>query len=327
MLAAIIDAPGAAPRIGDIELPPRPSGHTLLAVLAAPLNPLDLLIASGSFHSARHESAYVPGSECVGVVVESDSFEIGARVYAESHASPTSPGPLATHVLVADADIVPLPGGIDPVEAAAIGNSGVAAFLPLVDVAKLTAGDVVLVLGATGSVGQLAVQIARLRGASRVIGVGRSREVLAELGADTVVQLVEGEITDSLAERIREAAGAVDVILDTLYSQPLEAALRSCAMHARVVNVGHSAGPTATIAAGLLRGKQIAVSGFAGLHIPLRDKRSALEWLWSELAADRLRIPVTTLPLDDLPTAWSAQARSPHAKHVVVHSPEESESA
>ena len=330
MLAAIVDAPGAQPRVGDVHLPPRQSGQTLLEVLAAPLNPLDLLIASGSFHSARHESAYVPGSECVGMVIESDAFDIGALVYAESHASPTSPGSLSMHVVVRDSDILPLPTGVDPIQAAAIGNSGVAAYLPLVEVAKLSPGDVVLVLGATGAVGQLAVQIAHLRGASRVIGVGRDPEVLAglsALGADAVVELRSGEHTDSLAERIRGAAGPVDVIIDTLYSQPLEAALQTCARHARVVNVGHSAGPTATIAAGLLRGKQITVSGFAGLHTLLSDKRTALEWLWGELAAGRIRVPVTTLPLEDLPTAWSAQATSPHAKHVVVPRPNERESA
>lgn len=330
MLAAIVDAPGDPPRIGDVDSPKRETGSTLLVVVAAPLNPLDLLIASGAFHSARHESAYVPGSECVGRVLESDSFEVGSLVYAESHASPTSPGSLSTHVVVPDADILSLPDGIDPIQAAAIGNSGVAAFLPLVDVARLSPGDVVLVLGATGSVGQLAVQIAHLRGAARVVGVGRDPEVLAGLaarGADAVVELRAGEDTDSLAERILGAAGPVDVVIDTLYSQPLEAALQTCAMHARVVNVGHSAGPTATIPAGLLRGKQVAVTGFAGLHTPLRDKHVALDWLWAELAAGRIHVPVTTLPLEDLPTAWGAQAMSPHAKHVVVPRPNESESA
>lgn len=330
MLAAIVDAPGARPRVGEVELPPRLPGQTVLKVLAAPLNPLDLLVASGSFHSARHESAYVPGSESVGVVVESDSFDAGALVYAESHASPTSPGSFSTHVIVPDDDVLLLPAGIDPVEAAAIGNSGVAAFLPLVRVAKLARAEVVLVLGATGAVGQLAVQIAHLLGASRVIGVGRDPEVLAHLqaiGADAVVELRAGEGTDGLAQRIRDAAGPVDVILDTLYSQPLEAALQTCAMHARVVNVGHSAGPTATIPAGLLRGKQIEVSGFAGLHTPLRDKQAALEWLWGELAAGRIHVTVATLPLQDLPTAWSAQAASPHVKHVVVPRPMERESA
>jgi NADPH2:quinone reductase len=302
-------------------MPPSDPGTTLIEVLAAPLNPLDLLIASGTFHSARHESPYVPGSECVGMVIQSDVFAVGTLVYAECHASPTSPGAFAHHVRVADVDVLPLPGGVPPIAAAAIGNSGVAAYLPLVDVAGLRAGETVLVLGATGSVGQLAIQIARLLGAGRVIGVARDRGALdkiASFGADAVVALREGESIDDLGVRIRETAGSVDVILDCLYGQPLEAALHACAQNARVVNVGHSAGPVAAIPAGLLRGRQITLTGFAGIHVPLSDKHVALAWLWGALAAGQLSIAVNAIPLEDLPAAWSAQAASPHAKYVVV---------
>ncbi|MDQ2756394.1 MAG: zinc-binding alcohol dehydrogenase family protein, partial [Actinomycetota bacterium] len=139
-------------------------------MVAAPLNPLDLLIASGGFHSARHEQPYVPGSECVGVVALSDRYEPGTWVYAECHASPTTAGSLATQVLVLDDDVLPLPGDVDPVRAAAVGNSGTAAYLPLVHEAALQPGETVLVLGATGAVGQIAVQVARRLGAGQVIG-------------------------------------------------------------------------------------------------------------------------------------------------------------
>jgi NADPH2:quinone reductase len=327
--AATIDAPGAQPRLGWIDSPERTSGTTLLRVLAAPLNPLDLLIASGTFHSVRHDGPYVPGSECVGVVAESDRFERGAVVYAECLASPTAPGAFAEQIVISDGDILPLPQDIDPVRAAAIGNSGTAAFMSLVDVAGLKAGDTVLVLGATGAVGQLGVQIAHLSGAGRVVGVGRDRATLDGLGAlgtDAVVALREGEDADSLADRIRAASGPVDVVLDGLYGTPLEAALQVCAARARVVNVGHSASPNATIPAGVLRGKQLTVHGFAGLHTPLRDKAPALTWLWKALGSGQLQVPVNTVPIEELEVAWRAQATSPHAKYVVVHpSSDESE--
>jgi NADPH2:quinone reductase len=319
--AAIVDAPGLEPRVGSVDLPPRTPGSTLIEVGAAPLNPLDLLIASGNFHSARHESPYVPGSECVGTVIQSDEFAAGTLVYAECHASPASPGAFARQVRVADGDVVALPEGVSPIAAAAIGNSGVAAYLPLVDIAKLRADETVLVLGATGSVGQLAVQIARLLGAGRVIGVARDRAALdrlASLGVDAVVALNDGESVNDLGVRIREAAGSVDVILDCLYGQPFEAALQACAQHARVVNVGHSAGPVAAIPAGLLRGRQITLTGFAGVHVPLSGKRVALAWLWDGLAAGALSVAVNAIPLEDLPSAWRAQAASPHAKYVVA---------
>ena len=319
--AAIVDAPGADPRVGFVELAQRPSGTTLIAVIAAPLNPLDLLIASGSFHSARHDEPYVPGSECVGRVVESDSVAVGSLVYAESKASPSSPGAFADHVVVPDGDLLPLPDGVDPVLAAAIGNSGVAAFIPLVEIANVRPGETVLVLGATGAVGALAIQIAHRRGAGRVIAVARDRaalERLLSLGADAVVELRLDETATALAARLTEAAGSVDVVIDALYGLPLEAALQVCAQRARVVNVGHSAGPTAQIPAGILRGRQLTLTGFAGLHTPLRDKRAALSWLWTALALGDLRTQVTGVSLEELPEAWRKQAASAHTKFVVL---------
>jgi len=318
--AAIIDGPGAEPRLGFAVLPPQLPGTTLVAVVAAPLNPLDLVIASGTFHSARHEAPYVPGSECAGAVLDSDRFSPGSLVYAECHAAPATPGSFAAQVLVADEDVLPLPEGIDPVLAAAVGNSGTAAFMPLIEDAGLRPGETVLVLGATGAVGQLAVQIAHRHGAARVIGVARDQvalERLLALGADAVVGLRAGESADELAARLLAAAGPVDVVLDGLYGVPLEAALRVCAPRARAVNIGNPAGAIAQVPAGLLRGKQLTLTGFAGLHTPLRDKRAALTWLWTALADDELQVEVRTVPLEELPTAWRSQAGSPHAKFVV----------
>ena len=113
---------------------------------------------------------------------------------------------------------------------------------------------------------------------------------------------------------------AVNVILDGLYGLPLEAALPMCALQARVVNIGHSAGATASISAGILRGKQLALFGFAGLHTPLKEKQSALSWLWAALKGGTLRVNAKTVLLEDLTEAWRRQATSPHAKYVVLPS-------
>jgi hypothetical protein len=99
---------------------------------------------------------------------------------------------------------------------------------------------------------------------------------------------------------------------------PLEAALRVCAPRARVINIGNLAGATVQVPAGLLRGKQLTLSGFAGLHTPLRDKRTALAWLWTALARGELQIEVRTFPLEGSVAAWRAQAVSPHAKCVIL---------
>lgn len=318
---AVVSAPGTEPGLRHFAMPPRRPGTTLVNVVAAPVNPLDLLIASGAFHSARHEEPYVPGSECVGVVIESDRYEVGSWVFGECHASPSQPGTFATQVVLADEDLLPLPGGLDPVQAAAVGNSGTAAYMPLIEVAGLRPRETVLVLGATGAVGQLAVQVAKRRGAGRVVGVGRDVAALQrvlELGADAVVDLRAGESAEALAARVLAVSGQVDVVLDGMYGMPLEAALQVCGPLARVVNIGNPAGPVAQIPAGLLRGKQITMSGFAGLHTPTQRKLPALTWLWAALAAGELSVDVTTFPLDEIASAWRAQAQSPHSKCVLL---------
>jgi NADPH2:quinone reductase len=321
VVAAIIDGPGASPHLGRVGLPSLTPGHSVLRVLAAPLNPLDLLVASGTFHSARHEQPYVPGSECVGVVVRSQRHAPGTPVYAQCQAGPDRPGSLATHLVVQDDEIVALPHGLDVVAAAAVGNSGVAAYVPLIETADLQAGETVLILGATGAVGQLAVQIARGHGAANVVGVGRNQSALdrlLRLGADAAVALLPGEPQDDLAARLGDAAGPVDVVLDGLFGVPLQAALQCCAPHARVVNIGNPSGPTAVLSAGLLRSKQIALSGFAGIHMSMNAKQRALGWLWRQIIDAAIEVDVRTSELRDIAATWSMQQSSPHAKCVVV---------
>ena len=321
VVAAIVDGPGALPHLGTVELPALTPGHSVLRVIAAPLNPLDLLIASGTFHSARHEQPYVPGSECVGVVVHSEQHALGSHVYAQCQAGPKRPGALATHLVVGDDEIQALPRGLDAVTAAAVGNSGVAAYMPLIETAGLQAGETVLILGATGVVGQLAVQIARSRGAGKVIGVGRNRSALdgiLRLGADAVVALLPAESENDLAARLADAAGPVDVVLDGLYGVPLQAALKACAPHGRVVNIGNPAGSTAVLEAGLLRSKQLVLTGFAGLHMSIKAKESALDWLWGQVIDAAIRVDVRTFALEDIAATWSMQKSSPHAKCVVL---------
>ncbi|MDQ2758113.1 MAG: zinc-binding dehydrogenase [Actinomycetota bacterium] len=144
---------------------------------------------------------------------------------------------------------------------------------------------------------------------------------LSGLGADAVVELRTGEATHDLAVRLLAAGGPVDVVLDGIYGRPLEAALQVCAPRARVVNIGNLAGPVAQVPAGLLRGRQLTLSGFAALHLGLEAKEAALTWLWSALRDGHLQVDTLVFDLDDLPAAWARQAASPHAKCVVVPNP------
>src|SRR5260370_16255399 len=122
--------------------------------------------------------------------------------------------------------------------------------MPLVEIARIRPGDNVLILGATGAVGQIAVQIAKAKGAARVVGVGRDRAVLEHLkslGADAVVELRAGEEAVELTDQLRDVARPVNVILDGLYGIALEASLPVYASQARVGYIWHSASGNAAI--------------------------------------------------------------------------------
>jgi NADPH2:quinone reductase len=160
MQAALITSPGARPRIDSVPMPARAPGQSLLKVVAAALNPIDLAIAEGAVPIARYEQPYIPGMECVGEIQESERFPAGTLVYAEVFASPARPGTFATSVVVADDAVVAISGKPDPRKAVGVGNAGVAAFIPLIDRAGLRENETVLILGATGVVGQIAIQIA-----------------------------------------------------------------------------------------------------------------------------------------------------------------------
>jgi NADPH2:quinone reductase len=303
-----------------VSAPEGGPGTTLIDVLAAPINPIELAIASGHIPAMRHDDPYVPGIECVGRVVESDTFASGMLVFAELHPSPGTPGAFTPRVAAHDENVVELVPGVEPVVAAALGNAGVAAYLPLVERARLTAGESVVVLGATGAVGQLAVQIARAHGAQHVTAVGRNEKVLAELrgrGADATIALADCDL-DALAGRLAAAGPPADVIIDMLYGIPLVAALRACAPGARIINVGNSADVTAPVPGPLLRGKGASITGFASILTPTSAKVSALRWLWTAARDGIVRIDITCGGLSEIATLWEQQRHSPHGKIVVV---------
>jgi len=167
----------------------------------------------------------------------------------------------------------------------------------------------VLVLGATGVVGLVAVQAARILGASRIVAAGRDADALQQakaVGADETVQL-GGEFD-----------GPFDVVIDPLWGKPAEAAVRAAGFSARFVQLGQSAGPEATLRSGDIRGKSLAIVGFTLGHVP-HDKVEAAYIRMIELASSgELRVERETLPLDWVAEAWRRQQDSPHRKLVLV---------
>ncbi|MFC5951018.1 alcohol dehydrogenase catalytic domain-containing protein, partial [Pseudonocardia lutea] len=161
MRAALIAEPGRPPEVADREPPEPGAGEVLVEVLAAPITPLDLLCASGTSYFGVPRTPYVPGVQGVGTVD-------GRTVWFPTPAGMApGDGSMATVVCVPEADLVPLPPGVDPVRLAALGLSAVAAHRALTGTGGLTAGETVIVLGAGGVVGQVAVLHARLDGAAR----------------------------------------------------------------------------------------------------------------------------------------------------------------
>ncbi len=317
MRAAVVEEVGSAPRPGEWERPARGAGEALVEVAAAPLNPIEIRVASGSF-ARRPEPPYVPGVEGAGRVVESDRLAPGTRVRFEPAALPGfgRHGTLAELAAVEEDSLVELPDAVDDAHAAALGVVGITAALAI-DRAAIGGGERVLVLAATGAVGQAAVQLARARGAGRVVAAGRSREGLAralELGADAAVTLAGEGLADEFEEA---AAGPLDVVIDPLWGPPAMAALTVLADHGRHVNVGQSAGVDVQLPLDKVRNRQGAIHAISSGWTPVPQKAVVYRSLLDDVAAGRLAIDHDVTPLDDVAASWERQAESPNRKLVI----------
>ena len=228
MRAALVRQHGQPPELGSHPAPRRGPGQALIQVTAAPVNPLDLLCASGTSYFGRPALPYAPGAQGVGTVEEADSLPAGARVWFSCDAGMRpGDGAMAELCVAEESSVLPLPDGVSDDLAAALGLSAIAAWMALGWRGGLRPGEHVLVLGASGTVGQVAIQAARLLGAGRVIAAcrdGHGRARAADLGADAVADLT-GEDLDTVTSRLAEAtAGRVDLVLDPVWGRPAEAA-------------------------------------------------------------------------------------------------------
>jgi len=270
------------------------------------LKAVDRQLASGSHYASPRELPVVCGTDGVG------ELEDGTRVFFGGPRRPY--GAMAERTVAPRAFCFPVPAGIDDDTAAALPNPGVSAWLSLTHRAKLTAGETVLILGATGVTGQLAVQIAKLLGAKRVIGAGRNERVLSklgELGADATIQLEQP--TDSLKDAFAREAGEAgfDVIIDYLWGRPTETLLAAITKsefavvtkETRLVQVGESAGPAIALPAAVLRSTALTILGTAG--IPSREVLvDAMQQVMTRAARGELHIETERVPLSDIESVW-----------------------
>ncbi len=308
MNAAVLQEHDEAPVYGPFEDPePRP-GAVVVEVAAAGLHHLDLLKASGSFYMGPPPLPSAVGTDGVG------RLEDGRRVYFDETVQPF--GSMAERALARDTALFDVDDGIDDVTAAALGNTGLGAWLAVTSRSGMEQGDTVLVLGA-GAFGSLAVQIAKLRGAGRVVAADRSGERLERLrGADAVVAIGDA---DDLAEAIKDAAGGeLDVTIDTLWGDPAVAAIQAAGRHARHVQVGHVAGPTITLPAPALRSISLDLRGFRVDLPPPEQRRQAFLDLTRHVAAGDVAVDVEPVALQQVGEAWERQRRAEGGAKLVL---------
>jgi len=298
------------PQADEFPDPQAGEAQAVIDVHAAGLNPVDVAIAAGTFYGGRPQLPVVPGREGIGVLD-------GRRVYFDAPISPY--GAMAERSLIDPGSTYEVPAGLADGDAIALGIAGMTAWLALTWRAELKPGEHVLVLAASGVLGQVAVQAAKLLGAARVVAAARSPEGLQhclELGADAVVRL---DAQDDLPSAFTEAAaGRIDVVVDPLFGEPFTAAINAVSLGARIVQLGAGAGSQATMTSPTIRGKLLVIKGHTYFLAPPEVKREAYRRLSEAAVAGELRVESEALPLEEVARAWKLQRSSPHRKIVLV---------
>lgn len=310
MNAAVLHNLGRPPCFEKFPDPSPGKDEAIIDVRAAALKPVDKQLASGSHYASPRELPVVCGADGVGYLAD------GTRVFFGGPRRPY--GAMAQRTVVPKAFCFPVPEGVDDNTAAALPNPGVSAWLSLTVRAKLTKGETVLILGATGVIGKLTVRIAKLLGAGRVIAAGRNEAVLStlhDLGADATVKLdrSDQELTEAFA---RELGGGLHVIIDYLWGRPTEALLAAITRREfaaitsemRLVQVGESAGPVISLPAAVLRSAALTILGTAGIP-PREVLESALQNVMALAARGELHIDTEPVPLADVEDAWKREVR------------------
>jgi NADPH:quinone reductase-like Zn-dependent oxidoreductase len=304
MKAAIVQGPGQTPVYGDFAEPKPAPGESRVRVAAAALSPLVRGRASGAHYSASHQFPFVAGIDGVG------RLDDGRRVYFLMPRAPF--GAMAGETVVPSGQCLPVPDELDDVTAAAIANPSMSSWAGLTERAKLKAGETVLVNGATGAAGHLAVQIARRLGAARVIATGRNVEALreaADLGADVTIPLVEDEA--ALDKSFAAAFGAgVDVIVDYLWGKSAERLLIAAAKAGktapiRFVQVGSISGETIALPSAVLRAAPITLMGSGLGSVPPERLLAAIGAALEAAGPGGFKIEVKPVPLSEVEQTWT----------------------
>jgi NADPH:quinone reductase-like Zn-dependent oxidoreductase len=306
MLALVVDSFGKAPTCQDLAEPEPGDGEVLVDVVAAGLHPRVRSQADGSHYTGSGVLPLVPGIDGVGRAPDGT-----LRYFVLPD---TTMGAMAERTVVDLRRSVVLPEGSDPVTLAAGMNPAMSSWVALRRRIAFERGWKVLVLGATGNAGRMAIEVSRHLGAAYVVGAGRRPErlaVLGALGADATVSL-DGAPAE-VARELGKAAGDVDVVLDYLWGEPAAGAMAAVVRgrHDRErpltwIQIGAVAGPAAAVPSAALRASGLRIVGSGQGSVPTRDILAELPGLAAELTKGTFRVDARAVPLADAEAVWSA---------------------
>ena len=306
MKAAIVERAGKAPVYGTFADPQPADGLSVVRVNAAAISHVTKGRASGAHYSAQGGLPLVPGLDGVGL------DERGRRVYFILPEAPH--GAMAERSLVDVRRCIALPDGLSDIDAAAMAIPGMSSWAALVERAHLRAGETVLVNGATGASGRLAIQVAKHLGAKKVIATGRNAATFDELralGADVAISLAQerGALEDAFK---REFSQGVDVVLDYVWGPSAEALIVAGAkagpeaVAIRYVQIGAISGVDITLAGSALRSSALQLMGSGIGSVPQRQILAAIRGLLEAAPAAGFKVSARALPLAEVATAWNA---------------------
>lgn len=306
MKAAVVSSFGTPPRYEEFPAPtPAGDDEMVVDVIAAGLHPRVRSQADGSHYTSTGELPLVPGIDGVGR---------GADGLLRYFVLPdTRVGAMAEQTVIDTRRSIVLPGDADPIAVAAAMNPAMSSWVALRQRVPLRAGQNVLVLGATGNAGQMAVQIARRLGANQVIAAGRHAGRLASLPAlgATGTVLLDGD-ADSVARRLSQATAEVDVVLDYLWGEPTTAAM-AAVVTGRAdrgqpltwIEIGSVAGPAAAIPSAALRAARLQIVGSGQGSVSTREILAELPALAQEITGRSFEIHAWPMSLTDVEQAWA----------------------
>jgi NADPH:quinone reductase-like Zn-dependent oxidoreductase len=312
MKAAVVNTFGVEPAFQDFREPVAESGEAVVTVRATALSPIVKGLASGKHYASGASAGFVPGVDGVGI------DETGRRVYFLFPRAPF--GSMAEKSLVPSHLLVTVPESLTDDRAAATATAGLASWIALTRRARLQRGETVLVIGATGAAGRMALQTARHLGATRIIAVARDTLKLEPLAADVKIALND-DADDALRAQFDQG---VDVVLDFVWGEPARRVLRAATRdrgsrsgepRLRYVQLGTAAGDEIPLRGDMLRSTGLELIGSGIGSVSIQELLAGAGELLAAAADARFDAPFEALPLRAVRDAWHGD---PQVRYVLV---------